>query len=210
MLKTIVDGGWMMIPLMVESVIALGVVLDRAVSFWRLNQVDTRSLRAQVMQLIREDRVQEAALLCAQTPNPVSAVLLAGIQAFDKHRAIADKRDVAATVKTAMEEFAVHAISAVEKRFSVMVTIGNSAPLLGMTGTVVGMIMSFEQLAQGGGNAAKVAEGISVALITTAAGLLIAMLAVLPYNYFMSLSAQVDLEIEECKTQFIDFITTGI
>lgn len=210
MLKILFDGGAMMIPLMLCSVLAIGVVIDRALAFIRYARVDTRSLRAQVMQLLREGRVQEAALLCAQTPGPVAAVLLAGIQAYAKHSGRVDEGEVAATVKTTMEEFSVHAISAVEKRFGVLSTIGNAAPLLGMTGTVVGMIASFDALQEKAGDVGVVAGGISTALITTAAGLVIALFAVIPYNYFSARSDSIDLEIEETKSQFVDFITTGI
>ncbi|MFW5750486.1 MAG: MotA/TolQ/ExbB proton channel family protein, partial [Planctomycetota bacterium] len=174
MLKILVDGGYMMIPLMFCSVLAVGVVIDRGLAFMRYARVDTRSLRAQVMQMLREGRVQEAALLCAQTPGPVAAVLLAGIQAYAKHLGRVGEGEVAATVKTTMEEFSVHALSAVEKRFGVLSTIGNAAPLLGMTGTVVGMIASFDALQQQAGDVGVVAGGISTALITTAAGLMIA------------------------------------
>ena len=210
MLQIILAGGWMMLPLLLFSVLATAVIIDRALAFWNHKHIDNRSLRSQVMHLLRQGQAQEAAMLCARTPGPVSAVLLSGLQAYAKHLQRVDVNELAATVKTTMEEFSIHAISAVEKRFGVLNTIGNAAPLLGMTGTVVGMIASFEMLALHGGDMNYVAGGISVALITTAAGLIIALIAVIPFNFFTSQADAIDLEIEETKSQFIDFITTGI
>ncbi|TVR12221.1 MAG: MotA/TolQ/ExbB proton channel family protein, partial [Planctomycetota bacterium] len=79
-------------------------------------------------------------------------------------------------------------------------------PLLGMTGTVLGMIVSFESLASGGVNNEGVAAGISEALVTTAAGLIVALMAVIPFNYFNSRSDGIDLAIEEVKAQFVDTV----
>ena len=78
-------------------------------------------------------------------------MLLAGIQAFNKHKEHnTSGAPITVTVKEAMDDFTIHAISAVEKRFAVMSTIGNAAPLVGMLGTVTGMITSFEALASSG------------------------------------------------------------
>ena len=77
---------------------------------------------------------------------------------------------------------------------------------MGMTGTVTGMIASFAAMAEGGVNNSAVAGGISEALITTAGGLIVALIAVIPYNYFNARSDSVDLEIEEVKAQFVDTI----
>jgi biopolymer transport protein ExbB len=211
MLKILVDGGFMMIPLVCCSILALAVFIDRLLAFRSNANVDVRSLRARVMDALRAGDVQEAAVLCTDTPGPVSAALLAGVQAYAKHHAgSSDGKELGTVVKTAMDDYSLHAMNAVEKRFWILSTIGNSAPLLGMTGTVVGMIASFEGMMQGGVDAKSVAGGISVALITTAAGLVIALLAVVPYNYFTSSADAIDLELEETKTQFIDFLTTEL
>ena len=81
-----------------------------------------------------------------------------------------------------------------------------------MTGTVVGMIIAFDELAQTGGFEAggRVAEGIATALITTAAGLIIALIAVIPYNFFSSMSNGIELEIEEATTELLDYVATRV
>lgn len=210
--ETIIQGGAMMVPLMACSVAALAVLIDRGWAFYANSKIDSRALRAQVLDLVAQDRVQDAALLCGTTPGPVSAVLLAGLQSYLKHQQLRTKSDVLPGImEKAMEDYSLHALSAVEKRLGVLSTIGNAAPLFGMTGTVTGMITSFNALASAGGlDAGRVAAGISEALITTAAGLLIALGAVLPYHYFSSLTEKIELEIEEATTELLDVVSTRL
>jgi biopolymer transport protein ExbB len=209
MLETIIKGGSLMIPLMIESVLALGILIDRWVAFRANDRMDVRSLRAKVLDLLRQDKVSEAALLCANTPNPVSAVMLAGLQAYAKHRQhTSNGAALRPLVQDALEDHAYGASSAVEKRLNILSFIGNSAPLFGMTGTVTGMIKSFAAIAGAGAlEGSIVAGGIAEALITTAAGLLIAMGAVIPYHYFMGRADAIMMDVHEASSELIDFIT---
>ncbi len=207
MLETIIQGKFMMIPLMICSVISMGVFFDRLWAFYSNSRTDTRALRAQLMKHLRRGEVTEAAMLCASTPGPVSAVLLTGLQSFRK----LEKRtaeNLRLTVGEAMEDYTLHSMSAVEKRLWILSTIGNAAPLLGMTGTVLGMIKSFKGLAEAQ-DAATIGIGISEALITTAAGLLIALGAVIPYSIFMNMAEKVELEIDEASSEMLEFLATG-
>jgi len=209
MLETIVKGSWMMIPLMVCSVLATAVLIDRALAFWANAKVDTRSLRANVLSLLAEDRVADAGVLCANTPGPISAVLLTGLQSYAKHKALGAKTDeLTHIMEKAMDDYALHAMSGVEKRLNVLSTIGTAAPLLGMTGTVTGMIASFGALQ--GGDQATVANGIAEALITTAVGLVIAVWALIPYSVFTSMADNIDLAIEESTSELLDFVATRV
>jgi biopolymer transport protein ExbB len=213
MLDILIDGREMMIPLLIFSVVAIAVILDRAVAFYHYGNIQTRWLRARVMELLEEGKVQQAAQLCADTPGPVSAVLLVGLQSYHKHRALAsDVRALTGVMKEAMEDYSERALAAVEKRLTVLSTVGNAAPLLGMCGTVVGMIRSFsamaDQAAAGGGGA--VADGIAEALITTAAGLIIALIAVIPYHYFNTKVDAIDLEINETVAELLDHVVTRV
>jgi biopolymer transport protein ExbB len=110
-----------------------------------------------------------------------------------------------------MEDYSAQAMSVVNKRLDVLTTIGMAAPLLGMTGTVTGMIASFAGLAEAGstgGGGGAVANGIAEALITTAAGLLIALAAVIPQSVFFRWSDEIELEIEEGTSELVEFILT--
>ena len=210
MLKHILEGGPMMIPLMICSILTVAVVIDRAFAFYRNAKTDSRALRGKVLELLSNGKIKDAALLCAHTPGPVSAVLLSGLQSYARHDAIQSKSDsITTVVEKAMEDYAQHAISAVEKRLKILSSVGNVAPLLGMTGTVTGMILAFDGLAKAGGvDASIVANGIAEALVTTAAGLIIAIAAVIPYSYFSSMADRIALEIEEANSELIDFVAT--
>jgi biopolymer transport protein ExbB len=209
MLEILIGGGPLMIPLMIESMLALAVLFDRAVAFRANGRIDTRSLRAKVLSLLREDRVDEAINLCFSTPGPVSAVLTSGLQAYAKHRMVTKRVDaLRAVVQDAMEDYTHQAMSAVEKRLNVLSFIGSSAPLFGMTGTVTGMIKSFNAIAGAGAlQGSVVASGIAEALITTAAGLLIAMGAVIPFHYFTARAEKIELEVIEAGSELLDFVT---
>ena len=106
-----------------------------------------------------------------------------------------------------MEDYTLQAMGVVNKRLDILTTIGTAAPLLGMTGTVTGMIVSFKSMAEVGGSA-DVAKGISEALITTAAGLVIALAAVIPQSLFNRWSDEIELEIEEATADLLEFILT--
>lgn len=209
MLETIIKGGAMMVPLMLQSVLALAVALDRWLAFSRNDRVDSRSLRAKVLELVASGRIEEAALLCSNTPGPVSAVLLAGLQAYAKFRGVTAGRPETcrALVEDAMENAAQVASAAVNKRLGVLSFIAGSAPLLGMLGTVTGMISAFAGMAVGGVSNETVSAGISEALITTAAGLIIALVAVVPYHYFTARAGGIETEMVEAASELLDHIT---
>ena len=117
----------------------------------------------------------------------------------------------AMVVGQVMEDYSAQAMSVVNKRLDVLTTVGTAAPLLGMTGTVTGMIASFAGLAESGsmgGGGGAVAGGIAEALVTTAAGLVIALTAVIPQSAFNRWSDEIELEIEESTADFVEFILT--
>jgi len=209
MIEIIIQGGFVMVPLLACSIVTVAVLIDRWIAFRQNARVDTRSLRANVLRLVEEDRVEEAITLCRNTPGPVSAVMLAGLNTYDKYRALNESGDsLRLMVSDAMNDYSLHATSAVEKRLGVLTTVGNAAPLFGMTGTVTGMITSFHAMAASGGvDSALAAEGISEALITTAVGLIVALMAVLPYQWFNGRANEIDLEIQEGISELIDLIT---
>ena len=197
----------MMIPLLACSIVALAVVADRIWAFYLNSKLDTRALRAQLMRHLRRGEVNDAALLCISTPGPVAAVLLAGLQSYSR----LDKRtpeNLRLSVGEAMEDHALHSTSAVEKHLWLLSMIGNAAPLLGMSGTVLGMIKSFEKLGESS-DPQVIGVGISEALITTAAGLLIALAAVIPFSFFTSRAEEIELEIGESSSEMLEFLVTG-
>jgi biopolymer transport protein ExbB len=212
MLEWMILGGSMMWFLLACSLAGVAVVLDRWWAFWRYGRVDNRALRSNLFKLLREEKVVEAANLCASTGGPVAAVMLVGLQTYARHKSVAARAaSITAVMKESMQDYSAVAISAVEKRMVVMSLVANAAPLFGMCGTVTGMITAFGAMSKAKGvDAGTVAAGISEALITTAAGLLIALFVVFPYWYFVGRSEQVTLEIDESIGQLIDFVAIEV
>lgn len=212
MIEQILKGGPLMIPLMLCSLISLAVVFDRWFAFRENRRIDTRSLRSKVLARLREHNIAGAISECEAARGPVASVLLAGLRSYQQLRG---KNENAETMRLVvgqvMEDYSAQAMSVVNKRLDVLTTIGMAAPLLGMTGTVTGMIASFDGLAEAGsvgGGGGMVAAGIAEALITTAAGLLIALSAVIPQSVFNRWSDETELEIEEGTSEFVEFILT--
>jgi biopolymer transport protein ExbB/TolQ len=207
MLQYILDGGFVMFPLVLLSVLALAVIIDRLRVF-RLAEVDTAALRMQVGELLEDGRVDTALDTCREFKGPVAAVLLAGLDRYAKLTARGrSTAEIEMNVSKAMSDYAPHVIETLEKRLNLLTLIGSVSPLLGMTGTVTGMIASFNAMAGAGGlDAGGVAAGISEALITTAAGLLIAIPAVVAYNLLAKRIDKFTLQIEETMMELLTFI----
>ena len=208
MLGLIISGGVMMIPLMTCSIIMVAVLIERGLVFHRLGRMDIASFRREVIELVGQDKLDEAVALCERTPSPVSAVLLVGLRAYQATSMKHLRPDAQMMViEKAMEDYTPKAIHAVEQRLNWLSTISNVAPLFGMTGTVTGMIRSFGSLGAAGTlDAGVVGAGISEALVATASGLIVALLSLIPYNEMMNRSEKMTLEIEEAASEMAQFI----
>jgi biopolymer transport protein ExbB len=208
MLVHILDGGAIMIPLMLLSVLAVAIIIDRVRAF-REATVDTSKLQAAVISNLEQGRVDEAIRECESARGPVAAVLMVGLLKFRK--LLQRKRPLAeieGNVTKTMGDYAPHVLEALEKRLNLLIMVASVAPLLGMTGTVTGMIRSFQSLAGAGAlDATAVSTGIAEALVTTAAGLIIAIPAVVAHNILSKKIDRFVLDIEESSTQLIDLIT---
>lgn len=172
------EGGPVMWPLLLFSIVALAVIVER---WWALRKakINVNEFLAKVRKaLIVNKSIRDAIKVCEQYRGPVASIMKAALLKYGQ-----PKEDIEKTIENA----ALHELSRLEKRLVILASIANVAPLLGFFGTVAGMINSFEALAaQGLSNPGAVAAGISEALITTAAGLAVAIPVQLAYNYFMS------------------------
>jgi len=211
MLEQILKGGSMMWPLMALSFVALAVVYERWMAFRANRKIDTPAMRAKIIACLRAGDPNGAIAVCAATGGPVASVLLVGLRSYIQLR---DKKENAETMRMVvgqvMEDYSAQAMGIVNKRLDVLTTVGTAAPLFGMTGTVTGMIASFASMAEAGssGGGGAVAAGIAEALITTAAGLLIALMAVIPQSVFNRWSDEIELQIEEGSADVLEFILT--
>lgn len=179
MLNVIVLGGPVMIPLLLCSVFALAISIER---LWYLlrGRIDTEDLMEDIRLALEQGKVLEAMQIAKRSRGPVAAVLAAGIAYYDRGKE---------EIQTHMEVVGREEIFKMERRLSALDTIITIAPLLGILGTVTGIIDSFNVLAglEGVSNHALLAMGIAEALITTAAGLIIAIPASAVYSYLNTL-----------------------
>ena len=201
-----------MVPLILCSLISLAVVYDRWFAFRENRKVNTRSLRSKVLGHLRKNDIETAARECESAKGPIASVLLAGLRSYQK---LSGKQESSETMRLVvgqvMEDYSTQAMGVVNRRLDVLTTIGTAAPLLGMTGTVTGMIASFAGLADAGsvgGSGGAVANGIAEAMVTTAVGLIVALLAVIPQSVFNRWSDEIELEIEEANSEVGEFILT--
>jgi biopolymer transport protein ExbB len=178
LLKLFNDGGWMMYPLLLTSVVGMVFIIERYFAL-RKAKTNVNEFLAKIRKsLIVNRSVKQATKVCEDYSGPVASIMKAGLLKFGH-----PKDEVEKTIENA----ALFEIGRFEKNMVWLATVANVAPLMGFLGTVAGMINSFEALAEAGlSNPGLVASGISEALITTAAGLAIAIPVQLAYNFFMN------------------------
>jgi biopolymer transport protein ExbB len=181
-ISIIIQGGPVMVPLLACSIISLAVVIERMI-FWRTAQ--SRGPVEELLQLVERREFSKATELGGKLDLPAARVLSAGLA----HRN--------PSLTKALEVAAQAEIPVLKKRLTILDTIITLAPLLGLLGTITGMISSFGIMSETGlGQPHAVTGGVAEALIATAAGLLIAILTLIPYNYF---SNRAERELEEIE-----------
>ncbi len=209
-LGLLLEGGWFMLPILIMGILAAGVIIERYRSLKMLTS-DPGSIRGDVLSFLREDRVEEALDLCENEQGPVPAILSAGLRKFLVLRRLGyDPAKIEEQVVKAIDDYGVHVVAALEKHLPVLATISSVAPMLGFLGTVAGMITSFQDIVAQMGETNIVeaaADGISVALLTTAFGLIIGIPAFMAFNYFSSVINRFVLDVEESAQELMEAVT---
>ena len=175
MFELVKAGGWLMIPILLCSVVAMAIVIER---FWalRASKVAPRKLLAQVWVWVQNTELDKDKMRTLKQQSMLGSVFAAGLNNSAKGREV---------MKESIEEQASHVAHEMERYLNTLGTVAAVTPLLGLLGTVIGMIKVFNEIMlQGTGNANILAGGISEALITTAAGLSVAIPAVIFHRYF--------------------------
>jgi len=197
MLELIQAGGWLMFPIILCSIIAMTICFERA---WMLrpSKVAPKELLPQLWQKTKQGRVDPTVIKELRTSSPLGHLLAAGLTQMTVSRE---------AMRESMQETAAVVIHDLEKYLSTLGTIAAIAPLLGLLGTVIGMIKVFSQIMlHGTGNAALLAGGISQALITTATGLAVAIPALVAHRYFLRRIESIIIMMEQDSNRLVDSI----
>ena len=208
MLEYILDGGWIMFPLVVLSVVSLGIIIDRWRVLVKAREATDLVRRALNVRIVEND-LSGAIDACQQSSSPLAAVALTGLNKY--RQMLLKKRDpveMESLVSKLMEDYTPQALAVLEKRFNLLMLVASVSPMLGMLGTVVGMIDSFDTISvKGALDPSAVGGGISTALLTTAAGLMVAVPALIAYNLFCRKVDDYTLGIEQMMGEVVTFIS---
>jgi len=197
MLELFKAGGWLMLPLFVCSIIAMGIIAER---FWSLQgkHISPPELVTQIWQWLRFQQVDESRIRALQASSPLGQILAAGLINRDCPREI---------TKESIEDVGRHVTVSLEKNLNTLGTIAAITPLLGLLGTVIGMIKVFAVITtEGVGNPETLAGGISEALITTATGLVVAIPSLIFYRYFRGKISRLVVDMEQQATKLIEIL----
>lgn len=197
MLEIIQSGGWMMVPIIIASVLALAITVER---FWTLRpgKIAPPDLLSQVWGWMKNKQLDSAKIRSLKDSSPLGNVLAAGLINSRHGRQI---------MKESIEEVASHEIHEMERYLNALGTVAAVAPLMGLLGTVIGMIKVFaEIMAQGTGQANLLAGGISEALITTAAGLVVAIPALICHRILQRRVDEIVVYMEQEALKLVDVL----
>ena len=194
------SGGWLMIPILFCSAFALSIILER---LWTLQQkrVLPRDLAAKVWNWLKSDQLDQRHIRALHQSSPLGQILAAGLTNRHRDRGI---------IKESIQDTGRHVVHEMERFLNPLGTIAAISPLLGLLGTVIGMVKVFTAITTHGvGNPTMLAGGISEALITTAAGLSVAIPALIGYRYLRRRIETLVVEMEKEAIKLVEAIEPG-
>ena len=202
MWEFIVKGGPIMGLIILCSIMAFAVFLER---MWYLRnaRIDTGKFMQAISNKVKSNKVMEAIDMCTTTRGPIARILKAGVIKYDRPRQ---------DIREAIEDAGVHEVPLLEKNLGVLATIAHIAPLLGLLGTVVGMLKAFQVIEEKAMsmmpvNPGDLAGGIWEALITTVAGLSVAIPTYVVYNYLVSRVGNFVVDMEKSATELVNLLS---
>ena len=195
MLELVTAGGFLMIPILLCSVVVVAICIERLYTL-NAKKISPPHLLATVWQQLKADQLDTAKLKTLKQSSPLGRILAAGLSNAYHGREV---------MKESIQEAASHVVHELERYLNTLGTIAAVTPLLGLLGTVMGMIKVFaEIMTQGTGNASVLAGGISEALITTAAGLSVAIPALVMHRYFVGRIDGIVVELVQETIKLVD------
>lgn len=194
MLEIVRAGGWLMLPIITCSIVAVAIILERLWTL-QLNRVLPKDLTVDVWRWVKNSQLDRQRIQDLHQSSPLGQILAAGLSGRNRGREI---------VKENIQDTGRHVVHELERYLNSLGTIAAISPLLGLLGTVIGMVKVFAAITiYGVGNPSVLAGGISEALITTAAGLTVAIPSLIGYRY---LRGKVDNLVVQMEKQAMSFL----
>ncbi|MBP9926843.1 MAG: MotA/TolQ/ExbB proton channel family protein [Cyclobacteriaceae bacterium] len=194
----VMAGGLLMIPLVICSVIAIYIFVERLLTVNRAN-VSSDSFMGKIKELVVRGDINGAKILCAQHDTPVARMIEKGVTRIGSPLK---------NIEASIENVGKIEVFRLEKNLSVLATIAGAAPMIGFLGTVIGMVSAFIAIAQEEGSVSPklLADGIYTAMVTTVAGLIVGIIAYLAYNYLVTRVSKIVHKMEYSSIEFIDLL----
>lgn len=191
-------GGPLMIPLLICSIIAVYIFVERLRTINKAN-VSSDAFMGKIKELVVKGDINGAKILCSQHDTPVARMIEKGVTRIGSPLK---------NIEASIENVAKIEVFRLEKNLSVLATIAGAAPMIGFLGTVVGMVSAFIAIAQEEGSVSPklLADGIYTAMITTVAGLVVGIIAYLGYNYLVTRVSKEVHKMEYSSIEFIDLL----
>ena len=196
MWEIIQAAGWPIWPLILTSIIGVAIILER---FWSLrkSQIIPDGLMVEIKTMIKQNNLDNNKVNILKNSSPLGDILAV---------AIAKRKDSAEVIKSALDERAGIIVHNIERYLGVLVTIATVAPLLGLFGTIIGMVELFSSFTSSGHDVAVFARGISIALYNTAGGIVVAVPAMIAYRFFRSKIDNYLNEMEHYAIQIVEIL----
>src|SRR6056297_873620 len=195
-------GGWIMIPLVILSIMAVYIFFERYFAITKASKTDINFMN-KIKDYIHDDKIESAQTLCQSIDSPVARMIDKGIQRIG--RPLDD-------ITTAIENVGKLEISKLEKGLPTLATAAGAAPMIGFLGTVMGMIRAFYDMANAGSNIdiTLLSSGIYTAMVTTVAGLMVGIISYLAYNVLVTKVEKVVYQLEANTTEFMDLLNEPV
>ena len=191
-------GGWIMAPILLLSLIAIYIFIERFLAIKKASKEDSNFMDM-IKEYIHAGKIDSALALCHSKETPVARMIEKGIRRVG--RPLTD-------VNSAIETVGNLEISKLEKSLPLLATVSGGAPMLGFLGTVIGMIQAFYDMANAGNNVdvQLLSSGIYQAMVTTVAGLVVGVIAYFAYNYLVARVESVVYKMEAHTSEFMDLL----
>jgi biopolymer transport protein ExbB len=198
-LDILFKGGWVMVPILLLSLIAVFLVVERLYTLRKSKMGNNPDLLLQIRDYIKMGDIRGSIAYCQRQSSPIGRILIRGLERLG--RPISDIQD-------AVQAAGKYEAYNLTKRTDLLASIAGIAPMLGFLGTVFGMISAFQQIQnlQGNVNPSVLAGGIWEALVTTGAGLAVGIIALFFYNFLLNRINRVITNMELAATEFIDLL----